>query len=237
MGYSAIQTLSFEQIAQAPQLEGAIGLWRFDGNGQDPAGGWDLETNSFVFQPLQTIDTPGLFASNESSGNNRTGLITDPGFYASNGQTVAMWAIVYVFPGGNYSLAGMRLTGSGATYNFPWAMDVQAAGTIRFYWQSGTKVGNQVTSSQAIPLQTWLHIVGTRDDSGTIGRFYVNGELDAEATGQNPPNPGVNQRRVLFCTNGGGATLQAGISGVQVLPYELGADDVRQLYNNSKVTI
>lgn len=242
MGYQAKSLARYYQMKQHPVTPATRALWPWNRVIEDIVGGIDMVNGTQPhFLPVQAASgdngSKETFLINYSSGNwasvNNTALLAP--VKTGGAITISTWFNVQEIPASaNRALVGMRLTGGGAAFNFPWTVDVRSDGKLRLYWQYATKQGAEVTSSQAVPLQTWIHMVATRDATGTAAELYFNGEPDAALTGLNPWSGGGSQNVMQFCNNGAGVAQLASLYSTRIEMQHTLAPEARAIYESAR---
>jgi len=128
----------------------------------------DLEIKGFSpFADTDTVTGSGYF---DGSGDH---LQTDDSDDFGTGDfTVETWIYPKTNSGGSQVIIDTRSTSSDS--GFDWFLN--SSGQLSVY----TSGGFRLTSSAVIPVNTWSHVVFTRD-SGTI-KFFINGASDSTAS-------------------------------------------------------
>jgi hypothetical protein len=121
--------------------------------------------------------------------------------------TIAAWIYMKSNPGGNIGIVGVRGPGGSGdpnTHNFCWELGITSAGYLRFFWQHGAKLLGGVDGliAAALPLNEWVHVMGTRNVAGTECQIYLNGVEVGSATAQTPWDGGGTMSTLAVGNNG-----------------------------------
>lgn len=173
----------------------------FDGNGTDQEGGSNVVTSPLAYAPVNPVGgaRQGLYKATSSGsingGNGNAGSLTQ------GAVTVAFFFAPLDIQSGNNPIIGYKLAGGAGDpndYNFPWVVDLQAAGNIRWLWQTANKDNQEVISDSTLSEGAMYHIVCTRTADATAGEIYINGVLDGSETGLTAPNGGSSQTSLIL---------------------------------------
>ena len=105
------------------------------------------------------------------------------------------------------------------------------ASNLVFYSDGATATNSAANS---IRLNTWYHIVVTRDSTGANTNFYVNGVLSGSVN-QDSGTPVAGTTNVIIGNNSGQShTFDGLISDVRVYSRVLTPDEIKVIYNQTK---
>lgn len=207
--------------------------WPLDGSGADGVGSLDFTTATLNFMRLN-----GLVSNTRQGAYNAT---EDQGYTASGAGalavfdaiTVAAWVMLMRNPTSNMPIIGMRNTSSGSINNTPWAMDVTSTGLLRWFWQSGVKVNQEIFGATTLPLNTWIHVIGTRNAAGTAGAVYLNGVSDGSGSGLTTADGASNQTILRLLSKGATEGLNAGVVTPIIKDVEVNGTQALALYQST----
>lgn len=236
MGFSAYAepvTTFPKRVIVHPEDGATVSHWPLQGSRNDTVGpnNWNEAESSIKYYRVNGLDdSSDLLAFTRRNSGNQTAPVTNLNTLTE--MTIACWVFVNAYPSANTALAGIRSPGPGATNNFPWDLSIRTTGEIRFLWQSGTKVNNQVLSTTGAPLGIWLHVIATRNAAQDTARLYLFGERENEATGLSAHSGGASQTTLRFFSDGQGNNVNGGLFSVIVKNTEVNDVQARALYQS-----
>jgi hypothetical protein len=224
--------LTLSNSTASVNTSGLVGYWRFEeGTGttvSDSSGygnngtinnldnGVSWATGRFGRGLRFENITSNLYAKIDNAATlNPTLAITLESWVKLNTEQ-APWSAPFITKSGQYAL-----------YH-----DFDAPNRITFYLKnsSGTQFWPSVTGDDKVPINQWLHVVGTYDSSTNLTKIYINGTL--MATYDSFTGPLATASDDLYV---GDEDLNATIDEVRVWNRSLTADEIKELYE-SEVT-
>ncbi|WP_420576463.1 BspA family leucine-rich repeat surface protein [Ekhidna sp.] len=109
-----------------------------------------------------------------------------------------------------HTIISRATSGEASADNVLYLFQINSDGRVRLFYEYDAGLDVDAYSTNAIPTNTWVHVAVTRETgpstaADTRTRFYINGQLDGEITGQEDPWDGGGGHLVWI-----GATNQTG---------------------------
>lgn len=197
-----------------------VALWTFDKDDTDQVGVFDQNTLSNVCYAPAFGFSDDKRATLACNWTTNYGVNPAVALKALTSITVACWYCPNLVPGGGAaSLVGFRAPGAGSgdpnTHNFPWDLNHQASGELKWVWQHGDKLDSAMLSP-VLALNEWVHVIATRSAAEDAGRVYLNGALAASATGLTAHAGGSSINTLRFGGDGTSNGLR-GLLGTSII--------------------
>lgn len=208
--------------------------WKFDGDLVDDSANEVDVSGTYRVAPFNQLDLCTRLSSADNYSVN--GLGASP-IKTSGAITCAMWIFPLSHPSSNSALAGFRGGGSSGSpdnFNFPWEIQWMSTGNLKFFWQSDLKDPNE-TGTWALPLEEWVHVMGTRTTAGTAAELYINGVEEASVTGATQHNGGGSLNDLRILNNGLGPEGQGYVASLYITGAHSTAADAETLYKSAKL--
>src|SRR5438477_11049331 len=158
-----------------------VSWWPGDGNTDDIMDG---NSGAFVGNATYATGEVGQAFSFDGSNYVQVPDAANLDFAPNAPITVDMW-VYRTGSAGAMHFVGKRVGCAGNNSSFNYQMGLNTGSGEGLFFGDG--IGNEVTTGQDLPLNTWTHLAGTFD--GSTYRFYINGTLAGTAAGTlGPPN-------------------------------------------------
>lgn len=208
-----------------PSLRPTGGVWfplnSVNGQQQDFGGG-----NFSIAAPTGTpLLTQGLVGPAVAFGSGNYYRTTSTSLYPAKNFTMAAW--VYTTSLAGTQMIIIRGNNTQRSYNL-FLSAVTGTVVVAF---SASAVFKLVTSTGAVALNRWTHVVGSYD--GANIRVYINGVLDASTAETSTPD---NVSPLGIGTYGATLTTDpfvGSLSDIRIYPYALQAGEINALYNST----
>ena len=135
--------------------------------------------------------------------------------------TISAWIKIPNYA--SYYIIAAKGVGNGATSNNFELRTASSSGVLQLV---GNQSGAAVTSSAAIPQNTWTHVMGTFD--GTTSRLYINGQPDGSSSGITFNTNTANMR---IGGRNDGLKFNGAIDGVMLHGRALSASEAPKLWS------
>ncbi len=187
---NAILTVLVPTCTPAPA--GLVAWWQAEGNTRDIVGGSD---GAWIGTASYTNGKSGLAFNFD--GASRVQVPDSAAMHFTKAMTVEAWINLSTFSGVNSREIVSKLDGpNDNSKTFTFAID-PATKTAYFIVCTTNGVTGVVLGSTTIPLNQWVHLVGTYD--GSTVKIYFNGQLDGSTPWTKDIFPGINPL-VIGCT-------------------------------------
>ena len=229
-------TLIMNNATATVNTSGLVGYWRFEeGSGataSDSSGNGNTGTINKLNNGVYWT-TNGKFGNALRFDNITSNLYVDVGnnpvLYPTSALTVEVWVKLNA---SRPSESTPFVVSSASQGSYSLYQDWDADNRITFYLKNstGSQMWASVTGADVIPLNTWLHIVGTYDSSTHTLKIYVNGVLQTACTTciLGPLATAIDSIQL------GNENLNGTIDEVQIWNRSLTADEVKELYASTK---
>jgi hypothetical protein len=213
---------------------GLVGWWTFDG----PATHWNTNRTDDVsgngntghLISMSTTTSPTQGKIGQALTFNGSNYVVDTNIVNVPHVTVSAWVKIKGAPSQNGLISGF-VNGLDAV-ECDKDLTIGTDGKLYFYVYDGSSESTSAPAT-ALPLNTWVHVVGTAD--GTTARSYVNGvQVGSVAAGEtfasyDVPNVFINGGTALQ-VNICGALMADYVDDVRIYNRALGAGEIQQLY-------
>jgi len=174
-----LSTLPLVADNYSPPLQGLVGWWRAEGNGNDESGHGHHGTPSGVSFGADEFGQAFSFAGNV----NVVSVPDSPDFELTNSFTIGAW----IYPTANSWHVLERSTTFGG--GVPYAFGLNFGAGFRFYIKSAANgEDDQVTAPMSY--NRWTHVAATLDGNTGDMRLYMDGVVVAQKVTTNRPYVG-----------------------------------------------
>ncbi len=217
-----------------------VGWWTFDGKNVDQAnykvfdssgkgntGNINIDLSQGI---IQGKNGQGIKFSDYPDSISTTNIVNIPKV------TISAWVKIVSLPDINLLVTGFMNGLSSSTYDKDLYIDT--SGKLRFYVNDGSGKTTSLPSNP-IPLNTWVHVVGTADGSNAYA--YVNGVQVGSVSAGNTytsytvPNIFMQGQTTTPLNSGGYGKIS--MDDVRVYSRALSSSEVIQLYNSTKGSV
>ncbi len=217
-----LSTSYFNSIAQVNLQNGLVACYAFSGNAYDGSGN---NYNGTVNGAVLTQDRFGnANSAYQFNGSNSFISIPSAPIVANRNFTVSAWAYLPVAPSFNSSETVFSVGNTSDPYHHGITLTNNYGGAAFTGWTMGgfNESGATAITTNFLPsINTWYHLVLTRDDSGEI--MYINGVNSGTGTnGGSPPYYYQNSAAVALI----------GLRASDIQPFNGVIDDIT-IYNRA----
>ena len=210
--------------------------WKLDADLTDDSGNeGDLTNTSYRSSPFTGFDADCQRVN--AADKTQLGSLAASPIKTSGAITCALWLYPTAHPASNSALVGFRgggSSGSPDTFNFPWEIQWMSSGHLKFFWQYDLKQPAE-TGTWALPLNQWVHVMGTRNSAGTAAELYINGIEEASTSGETQHNGGSNQNKFLIANNDLTSEGEGFVASVWITGSHYNASQALTLYQSAVV--
>lgn len=229
-----VMFLSFPVHATAATLQrppnnlGLVGYWSFnEGTGlrvTDQSGNGNTAS---VTSPVWTTGKLSQALFFDGTGNQVVTVPDSATLNQTRAFTVSLW--VNLVDGVNRGFFEKTV---GGNVNTQFLLFTESN---RFQFRVMTGSTQTISSDDVVPLNTWMHIVGTFD--GSTMRMYVNGVLQANTRTVTEQITGGSGATLIGTLGSGVYRMQGKIDEVRLYNRALSQSDVTSLYRSGQVTL
>ncbi len=195
---------------------GLVGYWKLDGDVLDSSG---VGNNGVIDGATNTSGGRWNGAFNFDGTNDK--ISSTATGWANNNISFSAWIKMNANP-----TAWSQIVGD---YGNQGALYVSTAGNVRFQLTLASGTGNVNAGDVAIPLNTWVHFVGTWENESTL-KIYKDGVFVSQsASAYSNPILGFGGFSLSYYASGG-ATFNGTIDEVRIYNRSLSASEVKELY-------
>lgn len=166
---SASLLLGGEAAPAPPAPTGLLAFWNLENDGDDGLGVSDMTATNITFD-----GTSATFNASNSSLITPASALLD----VVTDMTISCW--LYATDASNYYSAVNHMVGGGGGNNVNYHLILFPGSLLTLHTQSDSGIG-----SVFLPLNTWVHIVVTRDTAGNV-EFFKDGTSVQTGTGPAP---------------------------------------------------
>lgn len=204
----------------SPLLTGLVSYWSMEGNANDALGNNNASATSITFNSGngkigQGAGFTGSSSAISAPASSSLDIVTD--------MTIGCW--LNTSQHADYYTVVAHMVGGGGVNGVNYNLIMVPSGQISLHTQSD--VGP--SGGPFMPLNTWTHLVVTRDTSGNV-EFYVNGSLYSTGIG-NPPYSKPTATTTIGCRADAYSYWHGALDEVGIWSRKLTPSEVSYLYN------
>ena len=230
--YSTIILLLFLGIVNAQNItNGLIGYYPFTGNANDASGNG---FNGSVNGPVLDSDRDGnVQSSYKFNGGTDAITVPDNAVLENTGKSITISG--WVKPTANWASDYRASVAAKGGYDVNYGYELLIRGDMAIEWDIATEGCG--TSVNAIPLNTYSHVVAVFDDANNLASIYINGKLIAS----NTVNGSITAGNAAFSIgrrcdgNYFAASFQGNLDEIRVYNRALSQTEINLLYNGISI--